>query len=700
MAQYGIARKVVTGTGTPPTADCDAANEVGNVYARTNGGAAYRTFYVCGNISATTYGWELYGLNDAAGSVNNGSAGSIGIYQTTGNTISALSTGAGILDWLTTPSSALLRTALTDETGTGSAVFNTSPTLVTPALGTPSAIVLTNATGLPAASIVGQFATNAQTSTYQVLAADFTACKTIIVASGTFTITLVASGSQPASGACITVLNYGTGVVTLARSGQNINGAAANLTGTAGSATAPTGWRVYSNGTDYVAEVIGGGGSGVAASTVQAGTLLYVRSTTGNDAYTGSVTPALTVYTTGMCLVLNADTANTGSATINVNSLGTKLILNRAGWSLADGDITADKPITMCYDGLSFIIQGDGGSGSNPTAGTGISVVGSEVSIDTAYTMSRQIAQAGTTTYCRSTTGNDTYTCALTPTLTAYTTGSCLVLNADTDNTGAATINVDALGAKSILIRGAGALATGDLAANVPATICYDGTNFITPISRIAVGSGLSLATSITGDTLNTAPEVLTLTNTAIVTNKTISEADNIITLSQLLTFTAANCQGTSAFTSFATPTANAPAAACVTGTNTNYGTLAFDDSTDESVQYHFPLASDWTGNIDLAFRWRAAATSGDVIWAVQTACVADGETGDPSFNTASTVTDTAKGTTLQFNDASISAITVTGCATGEELMFKLYRDADAGGDTMTGDAQLIWARFTTRRAQ
>lgn len=46
-------------------------------------------------------------------------------------------------------SSAELRTLLSDETGTGAAVFATSPTLVTPALGTPSALVLTNATGLP-----------------------------------------------------------------------------------------------------------------------------------------------------------------------------------------------------------------------------------------------------------------------------------------------------------------------------------------------------------------------------------------------------------------------------------------------------------------------------------------------------------------------------------------------------------------------
>ena len=42
----------------------------------------------------------------------------------------------------------------TTLTGTGSIVRATSPTLVTPALGTPSALVLTNATGLPFASIL------------------------------------------------------------------------------------------------------------------------------------------------------------------------------------------------------------------------------------------------------------------------------------------------------------------------------------------------------------------------------------------------------------------------------------------------------------------------------------------------------------------------------------------------------------------
>ena len=48
------------------------------------------------------------------------------------------SLGSNVATWLGTPSSANLRSALTDETGTGGAVFATSPTLVTPVLGTPA----------------------------------------------------------------------------------------------------------------------------------------------------------------------------------------------------------------------------------------------------------------------------------------------------------------------------------------------------------------------------------------------------------------------------------------------------------------------------------------------------------------------------------------------------------------------------------
>tara|TARA_R110000772_G_scaffold223417_1_gene333925 strand:+ start:666 stop:1826 length:1161 start_codon:yes stop_codon:yes gene_type:complete len=51
--------------------------------------------------------------------------------------------------------SAELITALSDNTGIGLSVFNTSPTLVTPLLGTPTSGTLTNCTGLPTTGLTG-----------------------------------------------------------------------------------------------------------------------------------------------------------------------------------------------------------------------------------------------------------------------------------------------------------------------------------------------------------------------------------------------------------------------------------------------------------------------------------------------------------------------------------------------------------------
>ena len=72
--------------------------------------------------------------------------------------------GTGVATFLATPSSANLRSALTDETGTGSAVFATSPTLVTPVLGTPASATLTNATGLPISTGVSGLGTGIATA--------------------------------------------------------------------------------------------------------------------------------------------------------------------------------------------------------------------------------------------------------------------------------------------------------------------------------------------------------------------------------------------------------------------------------------------------------------------------------------------------------------------------------------------------------
>lgn len=80
-------------------------------------------------------------------------------YQINAETVYA----AGVQTWLANPTSANLAAAMTNETGTGLLVFNTSPTLVTPILGTPTSGTLTNCTGLPISTGVAGLAANVAT---------------------------------------------------------------------------------------------------------------------------------------------------------------------------------------------------------------------------------------------------------------------------------------------------------------------------------------------------------------------------------------------------------------------------------------------------------------------------------------------------------------------------------------------------------
>ena len=76
-------------------------------------------------------------------------------------------------------SSAQLRGVLSDETGSGVAVFATSPTLVTPALGTPASGVVTNLTGTASININGTVGAGTPT----------TAAVTTLTATGDITLT-------------------------------------------------------------------------------------------------------------------------------------------------------------------------------------------------------------------------------------------------------------------------------------------------------------------------------------------------------------------------------------------------------------------------------------------------------------------------------------------------------------------------------
>lgn len=73
--------------------------------------------------------------------------------------------------------------------------------------------------------------------------------------------------------------------------------------------------------------------------------------------------------------------------------------------------------------------------------------------------------------------GTDSYAITPTPAETAYVTGKKYTFQAGTANTGACTLNVSGLGAKSIVRNVNKALQTGDILQNQIVTCIYDGTN-------------------------------------------------------------------------------------------------------------------------------------------------------------------------------------------------------------------------------
>lgn len=131
--------------------------------------------------------------------------------------------GAGVATFLATPSSANLRTVVTDETGTGALVFATSPTLITPALGTPASGVLTSCTGLPVTTGISGLGTGVATflatpSSANLLAAMTTETGSGLLVFGTApTITnpvITGSGTGSIDGVAIGTTTASTGKFT------------------------------------------------------------------------------------------------------------------------------------------------------------------------------------------------------------------------------------------------------------------------------------------------------------------------------------------------------------------------------------------------------------------------------------------------------------------------------------------------------
>lgn len=189
----------------------------------------------------------------------------------------------------------------------------------------------------------------------------------------------------------------------------------------------------------------------------------YAADAGANDTYVATYAPAPTQWLTGMFFLLKCNTINTGAATFNPNGLGAKTIkkmISTGKVDLDNGDIAAGQTIMLEYDGTDVVLM------SVPAR---------------AY-----VSQAGTELFAIAT-GGDTYAVTITPTYVGLQIGQVIRFKADAANTGAATLNPNASGAKSILRPDGSALADGDIAVGQIVEVAYDGTNLLM-LSPVANG--------------------------------------------------------------------------------------------------------------------------------------------------------------------------------------------------------------------
>jgi hypothetical protein len=196
-----------------------------------------------------------------------------------------------------------------------------------------------------------------------------------------------------------------------------------------------------------------------------------------------------------------------GSGTFVINSAGQPVVTGTVISSTAFNALTADLAT-----GLSTALTKDGQT--TPTANLPMGTFKfTGLSAGSAATDSANIAQVQNSFGSFLTvSGTDTITATVSPSLTAYAAGQMFAFVAANTNTGAVTINISGLGAKSITKNGTTALSAGDITANYLFVVVYDGTQFqvvgvsATTFTNLTIsgvltlsGAGVQLTSSGTG---------------------------------------------------------------------------------------------------------------------------------------------------------------------------------------------------------
>ncbi len=92
------------------------------------------------------------------------------------------------------------------------------------------------------------------------------------------------------------------------------------------------------------------------AANIQSGSLWYALSTGTTTAYQLTLNPVPISINVGLFVHMKAHATNTGSATLNINSMGAKTVKTSDGSDLKLGDIKANSLYRLIYDGTNFIL--------------------------------------------------------------------------------------------------------------------------------------------------------------------------------------------------------------------------------------------------------------------------------------------------------------------------------------------------------
>lgn len=121
-----------------------------------------------------------------------------------------------------------------------------------------------------------------------------------------------------------------------------------------------------------------------------------------------------------------------------------------------------------------------------------------------------------------------------------------------------------------------------------------------------------------------------------------------------------------------------------------------FDAATDEFVQFDVWMPQSWDGGtVTAQARWTAGSGSGVVIFGIQALARSNDDALDTAFGAAVTVTDTLLAANDEHHTPESGAITIGGTPVkGDVVIVQVYRDADAGGDTLGVDAKLLGVKI------